>query len=424
MTTVSADNAWQRTWLVFRLGPYVMCASALDVEGIIQHPQRITKIPLTPDYVLGAFLFRDRSAAAISLRRKMKLGDGQDRATSPFVVARIGNAVVGFCVDEVKDVIQEKEAEWRPMPARLGSGLFDRFAIRANELILQTSFSTLREAQIEFAPLAAWVAAQSEPTQPAAIAPRADASAESAPLEDDEGGAKSPVVTETVAVPLAGEDLPEDEHGTYSVPLAATTTTDMRVRVLHAQAAIVAHRRMLSDEPRIDSGKETVTSILEPRLRRASPPASRHHSSWAAFGVAAGFAVSVAILVFAALQLRFTANTNTSATPISPASQDQAAGRVVSPPTPVAPAVEVAPMKDAPIVITVENPTDRAAAMATVSRGHTHVVVAGDTLWGIAKNQVGDPFRYPELAKLSRIANPDLIHPGDIVRIEIRAPRP
>jgi nucleoid-associated protein YgaU len=50
----------------------------------------------------------------------------------------------------------------------------------------------------------------------------------------------------------------------------------------------------------------------------------------------------------------------------------------------------------------------------------THVVEPGDTLWDIAKKYVGDPFRYPELTELSNIRNPNLIYPGDIVRIEIR----
>lgn len=49
----------------------------------------------------------------------------------------------------------------------------------------------------------------------------------------------------------------------------------------------------------------------------------------------------------------------------------------------------------------------------------THVVVKGDTLWDIAETYVKDPFRYPELAELSRIKNPDLIYPYDLVRIRI-----
>ena len=46
-----------------------------------------------------------------------------------------------------------------------------------------------------------------------------------------------------------------------------------------------------------------------------------------------------------------------------------------------------------------------------------HIVIKGDTLWDIAAKYLGDPFRYPELAKLSRINDPDLIYPGDLIRI-------
>ena len=46
-----------------------------------------------------------------------------------------------------------------------------------------------------------------------------------------------------------------------------------------------------------------------------------------------------------------------------------------------------------------------------------HIVVKGDTLWDISAKYLGNPFRYPELAKLSRINDPDLIYPGDIIRI-------
>ena len=49
-----------------------------------------------------------------------------------------------------------------------------------------------------------------------------------------------------------------------------------------------------------------------------------------------------------------------------------------------------------------------------------HIVVKGDTLWDIAARYLGDPFLYPELAKLSRISDPDLIYPGDLIRIIIK----
>lgn len=59
-------------------------------------------------------------------------------------------------------------------------------------------------------------------------------------------------------------------------------------------------------------------------------------------------------------------------------------------------------------------------AQAQAPREVVHVVVSGDTLWHIAERYVRDPFRYPELARLSNISNPDLIYPGNRVRIIIR----
>lgn len=47
-----------------------------------------------------------------------------------------------------------------------------------------------------------------------------------------------------------------------------------------------------------------------------------------------------------------------------------------------------------------------------------HVVKKGDTLWDLAEQYTQDPFRYPELARQSHIQVPDLIYPGQIIRIE------
>ncbi|MCK4865448.1 MAG: LysM peptidoglycan-binding domain-containing protein [Gammaproteobacteria bacterium] len=48
-----------------------------------------------------------------------------------------------------------------------------------------------------------------------------------------------------------------------------------------------------------------------------------------------------------------------------------------------------------------------------------HKIVKGDTLWAIAKRYVNNPYRYSELAKLSKIKNPNRIYPGNKVKIII-----
>lgn len=47
----------------------------------------------------------------------------------------------------------------------------------------------------------------------------------------------------------------------------------------------------------------------------------------------------------------------------------------------------------------------------------THTVVAGDTLFNIAKQYLGDGNRYMELAKANNIANPDHIEIGQVITI-------
>lgn len=47
----------------------------------------------------------------------------------------------------------------------------------------------------------------------------------------------------------------------------------------------------------------------------------------------------------------------------------------------------------------------------------TYTVVSGDTLWAIAEKFYGDGNKYPEIAAASGVANPDLIHPGQVLTI-------
>jgi hypothetical protein len=52
-----------------------------------------------------------------------------------------------------------------------------------------------------------------------------------------------------------------------------------------------------------------------------------------------------------------------------------------------------------------------------------HVVRRGDTLWGLSRQYLRDPFRWPEIFRLNRdvVSNPDLIFPAERLRIPILA---
>ncbi|MBU5676751.1 LysM peptidoglycan-binding domain-containing protein [Alkaliphilus sp. MSJ-5] len=47
----------------------------------------------------------------------------------------------------------------------------------------------------------------------------------------------------------------------------------------------------------------------------------------------------------------------------------------------------------------------------------SYTVISGDTLWTICKKQLGDGSKYKEIATLNNIKNPDLIFPGQVLRL-------
>lgn len=88
-------------------------------------------------------------------------------------------------------------------------------------------------------------------------------------------------------------------------------------------------------------------------------------------------------------------------------------------------AVEVSPLETVRVLVEEASPALAEPDVESVDKekapGSTqvivHIVVKGDTLWHIARRYVKNPYLYPELARLSKIKNPDLIYPGDRVKI-------
>lgn len=72
--------------------------------------------------------------------------------------------------------------------------------------------------------------------------------------------------------------------------------------------------------------------------------------------------------------------------------------------------------------IAISEPSQKEKTSPTITtRKIIHTIVRGDTLWHIAKRYILDPYKYPQLAKLSKIKNPDLIYPGNNVIIIIKS---
>jgi nucleoid-associated protein YgaU len=63
--------------------------------------------------------------------------------------------------------------------------------------------------------------------------------------------------------------------------------------------------------------------------------------------------------------------------------------------------------------------TIKVAAVVKVTpiSSNTYTVVKGDCLWKIAVNAYGDGFRWVEIAKVNKLVNPGLIHPGNVLTL-------
>ena len=48
----------------------------------------------------------------------------------------------------------------------------------------------------------------------------------------------------------------------------------------------------------------------------------------------------------------------------------------------------------------------------------TYQVKKGDTLWNIAKKELGAGNKYQDIAKLNNLSNPNLIYPGQILKLQ------
>ncbi len=82
-------------------------------------------------------------------------------------------------------------------------------------------------------------------------------------------------------------------------------------------------------------------------------------------------------------------------------------------PPPPEPAAEIREPEVAPAAV--EQPAPAPPPPPPAPR--TYTVVSGDTLWAIAERFYGDGGKYPRIAEASGVANPDLIHPGQVLTI-------
>ncbi|PWB56805.1 MAG: chemotaxis protein CheW [Candidatus Methanoperedenaceae archaeon] len=102
--------------VVFNIGTEEFGVEIMNVQEIIRMTN-ITKIPQASGYVKGIINLRGKIIVVINLNVIMGMESKEQNENTRIIVADIGEAVMGFVVDSVSEVIRLPENSVEPAPA-------------------------------------------------------------------------------------------------------------------------------------------------------------------------------------------------------------------------------------------------------------------------------------------------------------------
>jgi purine-binding chemotaxis protein CheW len=126
------------TYLTFVLGTELFAVNVCNVLEVLEQ-QQVTRVPKTPDHILGIINFRGEILPVINTRVKFKLDDLDPDTKFFIIVFEIVHGEQRFSIastaDGVKDVIEIHRKDIKPVP-ELGISFDSRYisgTIRRND---------------------------------------------------------------------------------------------------------------------------------------------------------------------------------------------------------------------------------------------------------------------------------------------------
>ncbi len=456
--------------LLFRVGPILCCADTSAVVAIIE-PRPLTRPPGSNAAAPGIFKHAGKLVRTSDLRHLFGSDATVASKSQRLIITEQPTGQIGFVVDEIIEVMAMPNNGFGPIPAMIPKDVFQRSLLWQKQIYLVTDFSALAAlkdrgylrsylahlqkstpAAMTSAPVATTDSrtAFASPLPPPASAIPHDRGIAATPSSTPVPAAVQPVVahkpSRTFAPvkrgSVAAAAIPSARHEQTRPTASASTPKPGSVQ----QQSVPAH----------DPKSAPKSTPVSPRASTSAPSPSQ----WPGIMLVMLFLSGTAGLVWWLVTPAPTPAIVTTFSPVMPPQPEIAT--VTTPSLPVTSATTAKPpsvtASDIPnpqsipvhyaasiardqegITIELEAPTDdlvftpaatvdASAATTPAQSGQAtaavayqteiiHIVVKGDTLWHIAKRYVSDPYRYPELARLSHIADPDLIYPGNRVRI-------
>lgn len=443
--------------LVFSVGPVLCCAPALTVETVMM-PPALHKTPGSDRNHPGVFRHATGMVSVVDLRQRFGVEESDWRLPGRMVVTEISGGHAGFLVDEILDVMQRPQQGWGKLPAFVPGEVFKRTLLLKNQIYLYADFEDLFKFQ-ESGYLRAHIAMLVEKQKQAAAKNKAhetpvtpdviSQAVSQAKQSEPEKIASHTAVTETKPVQsswtnasperrVASASNKKPESGLKPKPSATTN--------LRRHDDIIPKPKIKTPafiEPSVempvtvtDNNKSFATNVKPPIVENARVDTTSGKLIMVALIVALLVTVAFVMMSFNKPEIKtvdqpqlITSKAEQTPDVVETEAVQDYQARITQDDEGIVITIDAAPeglLKQQPV----NEPTNEKQPVASatvmlpsVSEEKTivHIVAKGDTLWAIANRYVRDPWRYPELAKLSNIKNPHRIYPGNKVKIIMRA---
>ena len=116
-------------FLIFQVGSQTFGLPAAVVEEVVQKPERLTRIPRSPDFIEGVMNLRGKAVPVIDQRTRFGATPSSD-ARARVIVVSMGDLQAGFVVDGVREVVRMQQDTITSAPKiNEGTKVFDRVAV-------------------------------------------------------------------------------------------------------------------------------------------------------------------------------------------------------------------------------------------------------------------------------------------------------
>jgi len=137
----SHDNGHEKSEDIVQLVGFIIgdeeyAIPILNIQEIIK-PIDYTRVPSTPDYVLGMFNLRGNVIPLIDLRRKFHISPKNEDGQTRYIVMKDGDNIAGFVIDKLTEAIRLKSSQIDPAPETLirEKGMISGIGKRADSIL-------------------------------------------------------------------------------------------------------------------------------------------------------------------------------------------------------------------------------------------------------------------------------------------------